>query len=166
MTRLTFAWWSPEALAMSLHLAFLIGLHDAGNDNGSGRLGLSNEREPDGEGHPEPVGDPHEGLHGDVLGTPLDAGVVLRVHPDHLGDPVPRDSSRSARTSNVLPKLDDPLARPRGELAGHADNGALADGTRKESYRTLVERARMGRGTLPSPTTRCGTRHGERRGRS
>jgi hypothetical protein len=29
-----FAWWSPEALALSLHMAFLIGLYDAGNDNG------------------------------------------------------------------------------------------------------------------------------------
>jgi hypothetical protein len=26
--------WSPEALAMTLRLAFLLGLFDAGNDNG------------------------------------------------------------------------------------------------------------------------------------
>jgi hypothetical protein len=33
MSRPCFSWWSPEALAASLHLAFLIGLVDAGNDN-------------------------------------------------------------------------------------------------------------------------------------
>lgn len=31
------AWWSPEALARSLHLAFVLGLYDAGNDNGQPR---------------------------------------------------------------------------------------------------------------------------------
>jgi hypothetical protein len=35
MSRPCFAWWTPEALAASLHLAFLIGLCDAGNDNGT-----------------------------------------------------------------------------------------------------------------------------------
>ena len=29
-----FAWWTPETLALSLHLVFLIGLYDAGNNNG------------------------------------------------------------------------------------------------------------------------------------
>jgi hypothetical protein len=35
MSRACFTLWPPEALAISLHLAFLIGLIDAGNDNGS-----------------------------------------------------------------------------------------------------------------------------------
>jgi hypothetical protein len=35
--RVRFALWSPEALAASLRLAFLVGLIDAGNDNGRPR---------------------------------------------------------------------------------------------------------------------------------
>lgn len=34
MSRLMFALWPVEALARSLYLAFLLGLYEAGNDNG------------------------------------------------------------------------------------------------------------------------------------
>ena len=44
MTRRRLPLWSPAALAASLHLAFLVGLCDAGNDNGQPRDRLSTLR--------------------------------------------------------------------------------------------------------------------------
>lgn len=49
MTRRRVTLWTGEALAESLHLAFLVGLYDAGNDNG--RPAFDDDHDADANGH-------------------------------------------------------------------------------------------------------------------